>query len=101
MKIDSDTLKKQYVTHLDALRRELAEGYMLVERETRQLENVREQLRRIEGAKTLAEQLLNGVLATEKQQAEAEAAAKNVASQNNDIPTPKEPRSHVPVATRK
>ena len=90
MKLDSEALKKSYVNQVDALSREIATGYQTLDAQTKQLEALRDQLRRIEGAKIMAERVLNDVVAAEKA-----AAAKDT----NENTTGEE--VHRPVAARK
>lgn len=75
MKLDSEAVRKSYVTQVEALSRELATGYQALEAQTKQLDALRDQLRRIEGAKLMAERFLNDVVAQEREHAAKEQPA--------------------------
>ena len=76
MKLDSDLVKKTYQAQVDSFNREIAVGRMEVERITKQVTAMQEQILRIEGAKIAVEQLLGVVVNAEKAQVEAETAAR-------------------------
>jgi len=67
MKLESDVVKRVYAVQIDAMNRELANGHTMVENLTKQLENVRTQILRIEGARMMAERMLADVVAKEKE----------------------------------
>jgi hypothetical protein len=67
MKIESEAVKRVYDARLQMLRRELAEGQLIVTRLTNQLSVTREQVLRIEGAKILTEEMLADVVKAEKE----------------------------------